>query len=216
MTLHLKCCFLLHPQHLFIICILSVTSLKGNWTESIRWPNKIENVLIFKSTCFIWLFYQHFYKKSTLLLLIWAPHGAAMMVFSLPTKSRKRLVHDVFDHFATHFRLVHITDTDCWTQNGSTCDHIFTTFNSQILLKINKYIYILKKKNSTRNSEKLMCLFLFFIPIGRAHMLLCYSFPLTLNCFILCFSSALTLNCFSDVSRAHHLSTGTPSLRTFQ
>ena len=55
--------------------------------------------------------------------------GAAMLVHSLPTKSRKQLARDVFKSFATHSGLVYdVTDTDCCVQNGSTHDRVFTVF----------------------------------------------------------------------------------------
>ena len=45
----------------------------------------------------------------------WAARGAAMLVRSPTMKSRKSLVRDVFDTFATPGRLVDdIRDTDCW------------------------------------------------------------------------------------------------------
>ena len=57
-----------------------------------------------------------------------------MLVRSLPTKSRKRLVRDVFDTFATHARLVYdVTDTDYWAQNGSTHGRVLATFKHQSL-----------------------------------------------------------------------------------
>ena len=78
-----------------------------------------------------------------------------MLAQSLPTKSRKRLAHDLFATFATHAGLVHdITDTDCWAQNGSTHGHVFITLN----FIFNLFFY----EQDQKSNEKLHCLFSFF------------------------------------------------------
>ena len=60
---------------------------------------------------------RYLYTKRTLSLQIWAFRGAAMLVHSLPMKSRKRLACDVPDTSARQspawFMTLHITDTDC-------------------------------------------------------------------------------------------------------
>ena len=71
------------------------------------------------------LFYQYVYKESTFgdQIRTW---GTAMLVCSLPMKSRKRQARDVFDIFSHtwYTSLVQdITDSDCWPQNGSTHGH---------------------------------------------------------------------------------------------
>ena len=49
------------------------------------------------------------------------PQGAAMPVHSLPMKSRKRLVRDVFGTSDTHAGLVYdVSDNDGGAQNGGT------------------------------------------------------------------------------------------------
>ena len=51
-----------------------------------------------------------------------------MFTHSPPMKSRKGLARDAFDTFATHAGLVYdVTDTDSWTQNGSTHGRVFAT-----------------------------------------------------------------------------------------
>ena len=80
-----------------------------------------------------------------------------MLVCSLPTKSRKRLAHNVFDAFATQASLVHdISDKDCWAQNSSICGHVATfkqTFNKK--KKLDK-----KKKNHPDCCMSVLFLFL--------------------------------------------------------
>ena len=57
-----------------------------------------------------------------------------MLVRSFQMKSRKGLVRDVFDTFATRSGLVYdVTDTDCWTQNGSTHDRVAATAKRRFL-----------------------------------------------------------------------------------
>ena len=115
-----------------------------------------------KSACFIWV--------SAFVPWIWPPQGAAMLVCSWPTKSRKRLAHNVFDAFATQARLVHdISDKDCWAQNSSICGHVFATF---------KPIFNKKKKIRKNFPQTAACLFYFsFLRVGPL-MLLCFSSPL--------------------------------------
>ena len=68
-------------------------------------------------------------KKQFFFLWIWASQDAAMLVCSLSMKRRKMLAYYVCNTFATNAGLVHgVTDTDCWTQNGSSHDRVFATF----------------------------------------------------------------------------------------
>ena len=57
------------------------------------------------------------------------PLGEAMLMRSLPMKSRKRLAPEVCDTLiSTHAGLAYssnVTDTDCWAQNGSTGSSVF-------------------------------------------------------------------------------------------
>ena len=46
---------------------------------------------------------------------------------TLPEKSRRGLAHDVNRHSVTYAGLVHVTDTDCQTQNDSTHVRVFAT-----------------------------------------------------------------------------------------
>ena len=50
-----------------------------------------------------------------------------MDLIFLPMKGRKRLARDGFDIFATHASLAHVTDAECWAQNGSNRSHVFAT-----------------------------------------------------------------------------------------
>ena len=52
---------------------------------------------------------------------------------------------DVFDRFAAHAGFVHhVTDADCWTQNGSTHAHVFRDFHTSICEK-QKHIWTEKQ-----------------------------------------------------------------------
>ena len=63
----------------------------------------------------------------------------AMLIRSTPKKSRKMLLSDACDTFATHASMVHnVTDIDCWAQNGSTHGHVFATFQHRFLTKKKK------------------------------------------------------------------------------
>ena len=81
------------------------------------------------------------------MLWIWAPHGAAMLLYSLLKKGRTRLAHSIFSTLATHTGLVQdITHTDCWAQNGTTHSHVFTTFSCWFSAK--------RTQNRVKNSSK--------------------------------------------------------------
>ena len=86
------------------------------------------------------------YSKNTyqteapFLLTIELFAGAAMLVRSSPTKSRKRMVRDVFDAFAIHSDIVHdVTDTDLlstkWLHSRSCFGDFQTSFFLSFLFK---------------------------------------------------------------------------------
>ena len=69
-----------------------------------------------------------------------------MLLRSLPTKSRKKWVCDVFNTFATHGGLLRdVTDTVCYAQNGSTLGRLFKTIKRRCLT------------NRSRNRAKNCC-----------------------------------------------------------
>ena len=73
----------------------------------------------------------YIYATEAFLLQIPAANsamGTAILLHSLPMKSRKRLAHNVIDTCVIHADLVHVRDTDYQTKNGSTHSHIFLTF----------------------------------------------------------------------------------------
>ena len=77
------------------------------------------------------LFYQYSWITEVLFSFEFdVLRAQAMLVHSLPMKSRERLVHDVMPYnSAIHAGLVHdVTDTDCMTQNGSAHGPVFATF----------------------------------------------------------------------------------------
>ena len=89
---------------------------------------------IFPSAGLIWLFYETLRIDETVTQYWKKPHFFASNMsssvyshigspFTIPVKSRKRLVHDIFDTFATPASLAccDITDKDTgrWAQNGS-------------------------------------------------------------------------------------------------
>ena len=70
-------------------------------------------------------FYEYLCDRRTFWLPIWAPQGTAMLVHSLPTKSIKRLAHDVTDILAL---FVTSKDADSQKQNSSAHGCIFRPF----------------------------------------------------------------------------------------
>ena len=59
-----------------------------------------------------------------------------MLVLSLRMKNKKGLAPDLFDTVVIHSSLVSdVTGTDFWAHNGSTHDHVFATFECQILTR---------------------------------------------------------------------------------
>ena len=67
-------------------------------------------------------------KKALVLLRMSAPQWVAMLIYSLPIKSRNRLDRDVFDTSVTHADLFHdVADTDCQKENCSPHVRVFAT-----------------------------------------------------------------------------------------
>ena len=90
-------------------------ALKRILTEDTSWPQK--------------------YRRCTFLRQIWALCVAAVLICSLPIKSRERLAHDVVDACGTRGSLDYdIRDTDCQTQNGGAHGHI-------LRLSLTNFIY---------------------------------------------------------------------------
>ena len=95
----------------------------------------LENAQMIPSPGFLYfLCSQYLYKRRDFFFLpqISAPWGAAMLVCSLPMKSRKGLAPVMADIFATQASFAYdVTGTRCWAQNGSThscCCWGFLTF----------------------------------------------------------------------------------------
>ena len=55
-------------MNFFILCFSPLTKLKGKWTKDTSWPKNIEDVGTFSSACFILLFCQYVYNRSTFCL----------------------------------------------------------------------------------------------------------------------------------------------------
>ena len=113
---------------------------KGTQSNDARWPEDIDNVQTFSFAGLMWLFHLYLCNRSTFFFQIWGLQGAAMLVHSLPMKSRQWVAHGIpntsaiRDDPAIQADLVHdITDKDCQMQNGSTHSHVFVTFECQFL-----------------------------------------------------------------------------------
>ena len=138
------------------ICILRLVALSiNNYTKDIL---KCDNT----SICMLRLValsIDNYTKEVPLLLQFCPPQGAAMLVYCLPTKSRKRRAHDVFNTFATHAGLVYkVTNTGCkcctkWLHSQSW----FCNLQTLILNKLDE-----------KSSVKLLWVY-YFIPIDRAY-----------------------------------------------
>ena len=73
-----------------------------------------------------WLLFVVVAAAAAVFLQIFYPQSIAMMVPTLPMKSRKKLARDVFNAFDTHVDLIYdVTDRDCSTQNGCTYGCLF-------------------------------------------------------------------------------------------
>ena len=91
------------------------------------WPEFVENVQTLISAGFVCVFFFFFFNQCLYIRSTFcAPQGVAILVRSLPKKSkkekekRKKLSHDVIYTSATHAGFVHdVTDKDCHTENGS-------------------------------------------------------------------------------------------------
>lgn len=81
-----------------------------NWTKETRQPENEEmcNIYLQASLRFI----NSYTKEILKMLWTWAPHRTAMLVYSLPVKSRIFFSLCVFDAFAAHAGLADVTDTD--------------------------------------------------------------------------------------------------------
>ena len=120
-------------------------------------------------------FCLYLYERSIYLLDILAPVYAAMLVHSLLVESRKRLVRDVLDDFATHTSLLHGfsgTDFMALSQNGSSHSHVSVTF-----------VYVWNfGKHDEKLSEKLRCVYFYYpFSIHRACDTASVLFPFNLG-----------------------------------
>ena len=110
--------------------------------------------LLFINSCAVEvLFFASNFSSSGL-------HGTAMVVYSLPIKSRtdKGWLVIVFDIFVRHSFLVRdITDTDCWAQNGSTHSCVLTAFRHWCVTNRTRF-----NKQGEKLSNKLLCICFLF------------------------------------------------------
>ena len=115
--------------------------------------------------------YQYHTKTSILSFQIWAPLGEAMLVRSLPIKSRKRLAYSNACHtFTTHScRVYGITYTGCWAQNGNTQ----SCFHNPKAPNFNK--------QGEKLSEKVLCVYFFLNPLLSIQLVLLLPFGSPLN-----------------------------------
>ena len=81
-----------------------------NWTKETRQPENEELCNIYLQASF--RFINSYTKEILQMLWTWAAHGTAMLVYSLPMKSRFLFLLCVFDAFAAHAGLADVTDTD--------------------------------------------------------------------------------------------------------
>ena len=74
---------------------------------------------------------SHLHSSSNLSSPGWS-HGDSC----LEMESRKRFACDVLHNFATHSSIVYdLTDTDCWSENGSTHGRVYYGFQMSIFNK---------------------------------------------------------------------------------
>ena len=91
-------------------------------TDASRCENTLKMWKYFHLRAFFWVVLLIIFSRRTFLFLFcftsnWSPTGwqPCRLVRSLPMKSRKRLVRDVFDAFATDAGLVYdVTIADCF------------------------------------------------------------------------------------------------------
>ena len=142
----LKCFQMLHSHsvwiYIYIYTQVGVSSADKRWGvkdlfacvtwRGLKWRCKMAGKHRKGVNIFIpwlpWLFY-HYLHKSSFLFWNWASHsqGATMLIL-FTTTEQNRMACGVFDTLASHSALVYdATDTDCWTQNGSTQGHVFVT-----------------------------------------------------------------------------------------
>ena len=107
----------------------------------------VERVQLVLLVCFIWLFYQYSYARSTLLLQIWAPQEAAMLVYSSQLQSKKGWIVclTLLSHVLTLFA----------TSLMQTAGHKMVAFTV-------RFSCLLNKKSGQERTEKL--LWAFFMP----------------------------------------------------
>ena len=109
------------------------TGIKGDQTKIASWPEKTQNVQIISPAYCTCLIYQYLSKQNTFLLWFWVPWDVAILVHSLPMKSKKKAGLWCSWDFATQADLVHdITDTDCWAQQWQHSWSCFWNFHSSI------------------------------------------------------------------------------------
>ena len=135
-------------EDVFMTCrAISRMALKGTQSEDLSWPESIENVLVFLmcrlrsfmlrfycpvrgTSGWLWWCCQCICNQNAFLLWVWAPPGAAMLVHSLPIKSRKRWVHDVINTCATYPGLARLPDTKRQCSQPCFCDFQTLNFNT--------------------------------------------------------------------------------------
>ena len=101
-----------------------MSSFKGTRSEGANWLPNVENVQIFPSVCFDWLFYQYLFKWSAFSGSNLSSPGRSHVGSPFTSSAHAGLVYDV-------------TDTDCWVQNGRTHGHVFITFKHLFLTNRN-------------------------------------------------------------------------------
>ena len=109
-------------QSKLLVRVLVETQVKSCWHE---------NVQMFSVAGFDW-FCQYLRSRNTCLLQFRACQGAAIVVYSLQMKSRKRLAYEVTYTYATYTSLVcDVTESGCQTQNGSIQGCVSVAFRWQ-------------------------------------------------------------------------------------
>ena len=62
-------------------------------------------------------------------------------ILPMAMKSRKGLAHDLSDTLAIHSNFTYdVTDTDCWSYNGSTHSRVFMTFTKNGPNQVEKHV----------------------------------------------------------------------------
>ena len=90
----------------------------------------------------------------------------------LEMESRKRFACDVLHNFVTHSSIVYdVTDTDCWSENGSTHCRVYYGFEMSIFNK-EKSIFF---NNNNNNNKSLLCTYYVFHRGLVLPLLLCWN-----------------------------------------